>query len=304
MPIDPEDQEPWASVPPEIEAMLRAQLSGSGADDVEWPDESGLDNQPARLDAQRFADIVHLPDVLSHGDVEVQGVGFYQSNLHAVAAHSGLERPIPALLLPDPDNRFDASAVDVCLVAGDAAFLVGHLARHSEYKVAFASIHPRGIACQARISDDFVGNDDPDFLVAYLDLGTPAEIMSAVWAADRPPVGPHRWSGVAVAFTGPSHFGLKGIQLDRGAQRFLARVAGCDPKWDVTRKTGLCIASDSSEMTANLRKARDAGIPIVSEADFWAETGLDIDWIADEDLDPPSFASRRALRRSDLVDEE
>jgi NAD-dependent DNA ligase len=51
-------------------------------------------------------------------------------------------------------------------------------------------------------------------------------------------------------------------------------MGGCDVLPRLTKKTDLLVVADSYQLTANLQKAKDYGVPIVEEPSFVAAIGI------------------------------
>jgi len=97
--------------------------------------------------------------------------------------------------------------------------------------------------------------------------------MAELVTDDRTPAD-HEWAGKPIALTGQSHTTITGVALDRSAQLMLARWAGCEVLPRMTKKASALVVADPDELTVNLQKARDYGVPIVQEADFLAAIGI------------------------------
>jgi BRCA1 C Terminus (BRCT) domain len=80
-----------------------------------------------------------------------------------------------------------------------------------------------------------------------------------------------------VTFTGESDYAVQGVRLDHLGQQFLARKAGCTTWPRVTKRVQLCVTSDPETVTGKLGKAEEYGIDVISESDFWAELGLNLE---------------------------
>jgi hypothetical protein len=102
-------------------------------------------------------------------------------------------------------------------------------------------------------------------------------LAAELWSDEHQASAGHPWRGRLVAFTGESRFRIRGIQLDREAQQFLATKAGCKTWPRVTKQVEVCIVSDPENETGNLRKAEQYDLELVREADFWAAVGFDLE---------------------------
>jgi NAD-dependent DNA ligase len=183
-----------------------------------------------------------------------------------------------ALLMREPDNRYDPNAIAVRIfVDAQTVSKVGYLSRENAlaYRPVFDFKNGAAIACDAALVAE---RDWKELRAAstgvVLHLGTPGELISELWTDDNPVRREHRWAGQIVTFTGSGETTLMGVPLDRYAQHFLARKAGCDVLPRVTKKSQVVVASNPHEMTGNLLKAKDYGLPIVQEVDFWREVGI------------------------------
>ena len=218
-------------------------------------------------------------------DAVVQVVGeAYRQELVATARQPGsadlpADMPPPppgyykAMLVPEPTNQYDPNAIRVVLWAGESWALSGYLSREDAvlYEPLFRHLARDGqlpaVACDAALTPERGG------IGVVLHLGTPGECIAELITDDRSPAD-HPWAGKAVAFTGRGRTTIAGVALDRYAQVMLARWAGCEVLPRLTKKTGALIVADPAEVTTNLQKARDYGVPIVQEPDFLIRIGL------------------------------
>lgn len=184
-----------------------------------------------------------------------------------------------ALLLPEPSNPHDPNAIAVALWAGGAWALSGYLARttaldyqtlfgHLAAKAAQAGLGPPAIACDAARVREGSG------FGVVLHLGTPAECIVELAIEDRVPASDHPWTGKSIAITGQLATTIWSVPLDRFAQLMLARWAGCDVLPRLTKKTGALVVADPAELTGNLQRAKDYGVPVVQEPDFLVAIGI------------------------------
>ncbi len=188
-----------------------------------------------------------------------------------------------AMLIPEPTNPYDANAVAVALWAVNTWALGGYLSRENAvlYQPLFRHLGRNGkqpgIVCDAALTSERGGTG------VVLHLGTPGECMVELITDDRLPAA-HPWVGQLVAFTGDLRTTITGCLVDRHAQVMVARWAGCEVMPRVTKKTQLLVAADTTDLTANMQKARDYGIPIEGEAQFLAAIGLPPEAIGRDDL--------------------
>jgi DNA polymerase-3 subunit epsilon len=83
-------------------------------------------------------------------------------------------------------------------------------------------------------------------------------------------------SGLSVCFTGELMAQLKGSPVDR---EFAARIAterGMVVKSGVSRKLDILVAADPDSNSGKAKKAREYGIRIISEAQFWKMVGVQV----------------------------
>lgn len=97
---------------------------------------------------------------------------------------------------------------------------------------------------------------------------------------DNQPAPNHPWRDKAIVFTGQMVTTIYGVRIDRNAQVMLARWAGCDVLPRLTKKTDALILADAGEVTANLQKAKEYGVPVIPEPEFLAAIGLPVDAIS------------------------
>jgi hypothetical protein len=186
-----------------------------------------------------------------------------------------------ALLFRQPDNKYDANAIVVTLWAGRDWSMAGYLSRTdaAAYQPLFhrlaatSATSPPAIACDAALKQERGG------IGVVLHLGTPGECAIEL-ATDGVHPSAHAWLGKQVAFTGQGGTTVYGVPLDRPAQVMLARWAGCDVLPRLTKACHALIASDPNELTANLQKAKDYGIPVVQEPEFLSAVGVPVEAIA------------------------
>ena len=87
------------------------------------------------------------------------------------------------------------------------------------------------------------------------------------------------WEGWTIAFTGESRCTISGFRIDREMSIALAERVGLHVYPRVTKKVNLLVSCEPR--TANEAKAREYGIRIVEEAEFWGRLGMEVealDW--------------------------
>ena len=87
----------------------------------------------------------------------------------------------------------------------------------------------------------------------------------------------HECSGVAVCFTGDSNCMMKGERLSRSASKSLAESLGMEVKSGVSKKLDVLVVSDPHTVSVKAKKARELGVRIMVERDFWASVGIAVD---------------------------
>lgn len=218
--------------------------------------------------------------------LEVVGESNYQLALEAAGggrtSDGAAVRDQVALLIPEPNNRYDENAITVQI----AGRLVGYLSREDAiaYRpvVQWALERDHFIACEALLTGgwDRGGSDQGSFGI-ILHLGTPGECMVEL-LDDQIIVTPdHEWLGQVIAFTGDSRCIIAGMALDRSSCELIATKAGLSVHPRVTKNVQLLVDCDDRTESGNLRKAMEYGIPVIAERDFWTALGLAVemaDW--------------------------
>jgi len=180
-----------------------------------------------------------------------------------------------ATLIPEPTNQYDRNAIAVFLWSGGTWAHTGYLARNDA--LAFQPLFrhltkesttgsPPAIACDAALAQERGGTG------VILHLGSPGECAVEL-ATEGPPI-EHRWAGRTVVFTGQGATTIYGVPVDRPAQVMVARWAGCELLPRLTKRTDALIVADPDELTANLQRAREYGIEVVHEPDFFEGAGI------------------------------
>jgi len=191
-----------------------------------------------------------------------------------------------AVMVAEPHNRYDrdAVAVYVCDEGGDAE-QIGYLSQADAvaYGPVLRLVDPKLPMCLLTFHGGWDrGPADRRYHSASLNVGSPAE-MAAEWLYDHhPPRGRHPWRGATVAFIGRSSCSIGGIRLDRAAQAFLARQAGCSTEPHIGASVRVCVVADAGPRSstseadhAEVRYARQRGIQRLDERAFWSALGYD-----------------------------
>jgi HIRAN domain-containing protein len=217
--------------------------------------------------------------------VEVVGEAFRQDAVRrAIAAGAGgLPEGVPppppgkhkAVLVREPTNPYDRNAVAVLTFHGYKTTHVGYLSRPqaAEYHPLFDFLARRQPEAVALLVDAAIV-PERDGLGVILHLGTPGECVVDIVTNDATPAD-HPWKGALVVFTGWNETTIEGVTLDRFAQIALARWAGVEVMPRLTKKTNLLVVADRGDMTGNLVRARDYGVPTVDEIDFVRTIGIE-----------------------------
>jgi hypothetical protein len=225
--------------------------------------------------AQMHIRYVTFDDVRGDARVEVVGEQYHAEAVEAFRRFCGPAGVAEALLMRQPDNPKDTNAIAVSVWTSSdppEAAHVGYLLRDdaAAYRPVFEFMGDVAIRCEAAIAP-YRGGGGTDGVVLH--LGTPGELIAEAWLNANPVQEDHPWHGQVVAFTG---FGtrLAGVTLDRDGQRLLARRAGCLIAQRLTKKVAVLVATDGDDETGQLARARDYGIPVVDEAEFWQTLGV------------------------------
>ena len=136
------------------------------------------------------------------------------------------------------------------------------------------------IAAQARLTGGWDrGGGNRGSIGVVLHVGTPGETMFELLGDSISVRTDHRWAGALIAFTGDSTCRVSGMLLDRGSSEMLAQRAGLSVHPRVTKQVQLLVDCDPSAQSGNERKAREYGIEVVAEREFWTELGVTLDTI-------------------------
>jgi hypothetical protein len=218
--------------------------------------------------------------------LEVVGEASYQPALEAlggVRTEDGARvREHVALLMPEPNNRYDENAIAVQITG----HVVGYLSRENAIAyqpvVRWALGHGRYIACDALLTGGWDrGPGNQGTIGVILHLGAPGECMVEL-LDDQLAVAPdHEWVGQIIAFTGDSRCIVAGMALDRSSSELIATKAGMIVHPRVTKKVQLLVDCDDQTVSGNQRKALEYGIRVIPEREFWTTLGLTVemaDW--------------------------
>jgi hypothetical protein len=248
------------------------------------PSPPGSPPEPAPLLIPTHAKVPIL-DACDYDPVQVVGESFHQEALERIAGGRTPDGPVRrehvAALVPEPTNPYDANAISVQIEAQP----IGHLSREDaiRFRPVFTLAKARGypaLGCHAALKGGWDrGGEDQGSIGVELHMAGPAGLILE-WddGTDREvkPRIDHQWVGLRIAFTGDSGYSLNGVQLDRSAMCWLALRAGMTTHPRVTKKVQLLVDCDPTGVTGNQQKAEEYGIPVVSEADFWAALGVDV----------------------------
>jgi DNA polymerase-3 subunit epsilon len=83
--------------------------------------------------------------------------------------------------------------------------------------------------------------------------------------------------GMSICFTGQPGVEVDGERMTRAQAEALASLAGLVVRKSVVKKLDLLVAQDIDSLSGKAQKARQYGIPIVSEAAFWRAIGFEVD---------------------------
>jgi hypothetical protein len=216
--------------------------------------------------------------------LDIVGEGSYQSALESLAGGKTPDGPRQtshvATLFPEPENPHDANAIAVKIEGS----CVGYFSREDAilYRppVRSAASMGRMIACRARLIGGWDrGGGDVGSIGVRLHIGSPRECMAEINGNVDEGITvqtDHPWPGYLIAFTGDSLYSFGGMPLDRATSEELARRAGMSVHPRVTKHVQLLVDCDPTGISGNQRKAMDYGVPVVSEGDFWAALGVNV----------------------------
>ncbi len=218
--------------------------------------------------------------------VDVVGESNYQPALVAAGGGltpDGVAQPNQmALLYPEPTNPYDRNAIAIKVGTGTVGYLSRADALAYQPAVQWAQRQGRYLAVKARLTGGWDrGGQDKGSVGCVLHLGTPAETLIDLVMEEKKVRTDHRWAGQVIAFTGDPIARMQGERLDRAAAVLLAQRAGMMVHPRVTKQVQLLVDCDPSGVSGNELKARQYGIPVVTEAEFWSELGVPverIDW--------------------------
>src|SRR5438034_2000020 len=213
--------------------------------------------------------------------VQVVGEAYRQAEVASVAGGVGTDGPIRtehiAALIPEPTNQYDSNAIKVDIDGHHVGYLARDLAVAYGPIVRWLQRRGRYLGVRAHL---YAGWDRGDSrsptIEVTLHLGSPGETIAELMVSDVALRADHPWSGWLVAFTGDNRCGIEGTLLDRQASEWLARKAGLTVYPRVTKFVQLVIDCDPTGASGNERKARQYGIPVVTELEFWEARGVPV----------------------------
>lgn len=211
--------------------------------------------------------------------LDVVGESFHRDAIEAAVERrpEGHREVVDAVLEAEPDNEFDPNAIAV-RIAGQRC---GYLSRADavRYRPVVQSCRADGVVPVVRA--DLVGgglrNDgsQADYGVR-LHIGSPARLLGLEEPSPPAPSRDHPWVGRVIAFTGDSSCAIKGEKLTRETSAALARAAGMEVHARVTRQVRLLVDCDDRTISGNQRTAIAYGLEVITEREFWAALGLDV----------------------------
>lgn len=238
--------------------------------------------------AMRFEGRIYwIPDTRPSASVHVVGEYFRQATVRYAeragvtgATFPGVPAPTDgaykAILVRDREDRHDPNAVRVALCVDEAETLVvGRLSHRDSraYRPIFDMLGSGGLACDATLIREGTHLRE-SWTGVRLNLETPGEIVAELYTDDYPISSAHEWRGQLVSFAGAGRVRLRGVPLDRPAQVKLARMAGIAVDHHLNERTRLVIAGDPREPTPLIERAKDHGIDVIPEVDFWPAVGV------------------------------
>ncbi len=185
-----------------------------------------------------------------------------------------------ATLVPEPQNRYDKNAIRVQIDRRRIGYLSRENALLYGPVIRWALGQGRPLVAHAKLTGGWsYGEAVRASIGVKLHVGSPAETLIEL-LGDRLAVrSDHRWPGALVAFTGDSRCHVDGMRLDRAASEMLAFRAGLSVHPRVTRKVQLLVDCDPTGISGNESRAREYGIDVVTETEFWTELGVRVDHI-------------------------
>jgi HIRAN domain-containing protein len=225
-----------------------------------------------------------LLDPRADAVLDIVGEQSYQDALLKLGAPFNTEGPTIvdhlAVLVPEPDNRYDKNAIRVQIEQRRVGYLSRENALLYGPVVRWALEQGRYLVAHAKLTGGWNrGGGDRGIIGVKLHVGTPAETLIEL-LDDRMTIrSDHRWPGALVAFTGDNTCRISGMLLDRASSALLAQRAGMSVHPRVTKQVTLLVDCDITGASGNERKARGYGIEVVTEAEFWTELGIQLDVI-------------------------
>jgi hypothetical protein len=213
--------------------------------------------------------------------LQVVGEGTYQDALGALGGRKTSDGPTStdflAGLIREANNRYDENAIQVQIDGRRVGYLSREDAIRYRPVVDWAMAREHLIVAHARLTGgwDRGGGDSGSFGV-ILHVGTPSETLLELLGDEVVVKTDHPWPDALIAFTGDSRYTLSGVALDRECSTMLAHRAGLHVNPRITKKVRLLVDCDPGTESGNELKAIQYGIQIISEADFWATLGIDV----------------------------
>ncbi len=173
--------------------MVAVSLGAPRCFEDEW-DDSVEDDRYSGVKPPSYSPITLTTTPLcDDGRLGVVGESFYQEALQIVAGGRSFgtsfddHLPVTAVLVPEPENPYDANAVRVDVLAGDKSLKVGYLARENaeRYQPFLLELREEGRigTCPARVC----GGGPDRFYGIYLHIASPESILAP------PPIGHDAW---------------------------------------------------------------------------------------------------------------
>lgn len=212
--------------------------------------------------------------------LEVAGESHHRDAIEAALGRQpqGHKETVEALLVWEPDNKFDENAIAVKVAGRTCGYIPRFDAKR--YRPVMEWCRQQGFVPVVRAdvrggwqqSDGSLADFGITLYVASPDklLGRP-EPPVPVPSLDNP------WIGQMIAFTGDSRCVIGGRKLDRETSERFARDAGIEVHERVTKKVQLLVDCDDETVSGNQRKAIKYGIRVIAEREFWTSLGLRVE---------------------------
>ncbi len=244
-----------------------------------------LGGSQSREAVQKVAAWIFEPE-RSEAALDIVGEASYQDALNALAGGRDRDGPIRrehiAVLVPEPNNRYDRNAVSVQIETRHVGYLSRENAIAYQPVIQWALARGKYLAAHAYLTGGWDrGPHDRGLIGVVLHMGSPAECIIELLMDGATVRQDHRWPGALIAFTGDSTCRMSGFALDCAASIALAQRAGLVVHPRVTKKVQLLVDCDRSGASANEARAREYGIPVIDKLEFWTELGVEVerlDW--------------------------